>query len=405
MRVAVIGAGVAGLGAAYVLSRAHDVELFEQAERAGGHVNTIRHAGLALDTGFIVHNEPNYPVFGRLLRELGVATQRSEMSFSVSCGSCGLEWSGRRPFAQGRRIADMRFLSLLGEVIRWLRTAERSLSDKSLEGRTLGAYVEERGYSQRFRSHFLVPLASALWSSAPERALDFPAAYAIRFFERHGMLGLRRHRWRTVSDGAETYVSALLERVQGQVHLGMGARSVRRNDSGVEVVTEDGETRRYDKVVLATHADQALALLADPSEAERNALGAWRYTTNEAVLHTDERFLPRVRSARASWNYQLNGQRKPTVTYYLNRLQRLHSDRHYCVTLNRSDEIDPERALQRTVYTHPLYTLESLAAQSLLPQLSGQRHTEYAGAYHGYGFHEDGFASGVRAAAALGVDW
>jgi len=405
MKVAIIGAGAAGLGAAYVLSKAHDVELFEQDERAGGHVNTVRHEGLGLDTGFIVHNEPNYPVFGRLLRELGVATQPSEMSFSVSCGSCGLEWSGRRPFAQGRRIADLRFLSLLGEVTRWLRTAERALGDRSLEGRTLGAYVEERGYSQRFRSHFLVPLASALWSSAPERALDFPAAYGIRFFERHGMLGLRRRRWRTVSGGAETYVNALLERLRGQVHLGLGIRSVRRDASGVEILTEDGETRRYEKVVLATHADQALALLADPSEAERKTLGAWRYTTNEAVLHTDERFLPRVRSARASWNYQLNGHSKPTVTYYLNRLQRLDTERHYCVTLNRSEEIDRESVLERTVYTHPLYTLESLAAQKELPALSGRRNTEYAGAYYGYGFHEDGFASGVRAAAALGVDW
>ncbi len=405
MRVAIIGAGVAGLGAAYVLSKAHDVELFEQDDRPGGHVNTVRRDGLALDTGFIVHNEPNYPVFGRLLRELGIATRRSEMSFSVSCDDCGLEWSGRRPFAQGRRLADIRFLSLLGEIVRWLRTAEHALVDGSLEGRTLGSYVEERGYSRRFRSHFLVPLASALWSSAPERALDFPAAYGIRFFERHGMLGLRRHRWRTIEGGAQTYVDALLERMRGPVHLGLGVRSVRRDVSGVELVTVDGETRRFDKVVLATHADQSLALLADPSEDERRLLGAWRYTTNDAVLHTDERFLPRVSSARASWNYQLNGQTKPTVTYYLNRLQRLDTETDYCVTLNRSDEIDPERTLMRAVYTHPLYTLESLASQAALPTLSGQRNTEYAGAYHGYGFHEDGFASGVRAAAALGVDW
>ncbi len=405
MRVAIVGAGVAGLGAAYVLSKAHDVELFEQADRAGGHVNTFRHEGLGLDTGFIVLNEPNYPAFGRLLRELGVATRRSEMSFSVSCGECGLEWSGRRPFAQRRRLADRRFLSLLAEVARWLRTAEGALADGSLEGRTLGSYADERGYSQRFRSHFLMPLASALWSSAPERALDFPAAYGIRFFERHGMLGLKRHRWQTIEGGAQTYVSALLERVRGEVRLGLGVRAVRRDDSGVDVVADDGETRRFDKVVLATHADQSLGLLADPSSDERKLLGAWQYTSNEAVLHTDERFLPTVASARASWNYELNGSSKPTVTYYLNRLQRLEAEKHYCVTLNRSEEIDPESALMRTVYTHPLYTLESMAAQVELPLLSGQRHTEYAGAYHGYGFHEDGFTSGVRAAAALGVDW
>ncbi len=405
MHIAIVGSGVAGLGAAHVLSRAHDVELFEQRDRPGGHVNTVRHDGLGLDTGFIVHNEPNYPIFGRLLRELGVATRRSEMSFSVSCGDCGLEWSGRRPFAQGRRLADRRFLSLLNEVVRWLRTAEGALEDGSLEGRTLGAYVDERGYSQRFRRHFLMPLASALWSSSPERALDFPAAYGIRFFERHGMLGLRRHRWRTVEGGAHTYVAAMLERLRGQVHLGLGVRAVRRDDSGVELVAEDGETRRFDKVVLATHADRSLALLADPSDDERRLLGAWQYTRNEAVLHTDERFLPRVSAARASWNYHVNGSSKPTVTYYLNRLQRLDAQKHYCLTLNRSDEIDPETTLMRTVYTHPLYTLESMAAQAELPVLSGRRHTEYAGAYHGYGFHEDGLASGVRAAAALGVKW
>ena len=396
---------MAGLGAAYVLSKAHEVEVFEAAERAGGHVNTVCHKGVALDTGFIVHNQPNYPVFGRLLRDLGVATRRSEMSFSVSCGDCGLEWSGRRPFAQGRRLADRRFLSLLAEVVRWLRTAEGALEDGSLEGRTLGSYVTERGYSQRFRSHFLMPLASALWSSAPEQALDFPAVYGIRFFERHGMLGLRRHRWQTIEGGAHTYVAAMVERLRGHVHLGLGVRAVRRDDSGVELVTEDGEARRYDKIVLATHADQSLRLLVDPSDDERRLLGAWQYTSNDAVLHIDERFLPRVRSARASWNYHLNGSTKPTVTYYLNRLQRLDSDTHYCLTLNRSDEIDPESTLMRTVYTHPLYTLESMAAQAELPALSGRRHTVYAGAYHGYGFHEDGLASGVRAAAALGVEW
>ena len=200
-------------------------------------------------------------------------------------------------------------------------------------------------------------------------------------------------------------MSALLEQLRGQVHLGLGVRAVRRNATGVEIVAEDGETRRFDKAVLATHADQALALLADPSDDERRLLGVWQYTTNAAVLHTDERFLPTVRSARASWNYQLNGSSKPTVTYYLNRLQRLDTDTHYCVTLNRSDEIDPVSTLFRTLYTHPLYTLESMEAQAELPRLSRQRHTEYAGAYHGYGFHEDGFASGVRAAAALGVEW
>jgi predicted NAD/FAD-binding protein len=403
MKIVVIGSGVAGLGAAYLLSRAHDVELFEKDDRAGGHVNTVEHNGLGLDTGFIVHNTPNYPYLNRLFRELEVGVQESEMSFSVACGGCGLEWSGRRPFAQARNVANLRFHRFLLEVARWLRT-DMSTLDTS-EDLTLGQYTDSQGYSERFRSHFLVPLTSALWSTAPERALDFPAAYAIRFFEHHGMLGFGRFRWRTVSGGSRRYVARLLERLPGKAHIGLGARAIRRTADGVELTTEDGETRRFDKAVVATHADQALALLGDASREEQSALGAFRYTVNETVLHTDERFLPRARAARASWNYQVNGALKPTVTYYLNRLQRLDTDEHYCVTLNRTDDIDPERVIMRTVYDHPLYTLDTLRGQQEIAALNGARHTLFAGAHLGNGFHEDGLASAVRAAAALGVDW
>jgi uncharacterized protein len=403
MRVAVIGAGVSGLGAAYLLARAYEVELFEQSERPGGHVNTIEHRGLGLDTGFIVHSAQNYPYLGRLFSELGVHTQDSEMSFSVSCGDCGLEWSGKRPFAQRRRLGDPRFGRFLVEVGRWLRTA-RSTLDES-EGISLRQYVDRHGYSSRFRTHFLVPLTSALWSTAPERALDFPAAYAIRFFEHHGMLGFGRFRWRTVTGGSRTYVRALLERFPGTVHLGLPARELRRTADGVEVRTADGELRRFDRAVVATHGDQGLALLADPSDEERSALGAFRYTANDATLHTDERFLPRTRAARASWNYAVNGSVRPAVTYYLNRLQRLETDEHYCVTLNRAAEIDPERVVMQTVYEHPLYTLDTLRGQREAEALQGLRHTAYAGAYLGNGFHEDGLASGVRAAATFGVTW
>ena len=302
----------------------------------------MHHGGLALDTGFIVHNEPNYPLLTRLFRELGVGVQAAEMSFSVSCGACGLEWSGKRPFAQPRRTVDPRFLSLLAEVVRWLRTARRSLDEADYEERTLDEYVTERRYSRRFRTHYLVPLTSALWSTAPERALEFPAAYAIRFFEHHRMLGFGRHRWRTVTGGAETYVRALLERLGGRVHLGLGVRAVHRMPDGVELRTDDDAARRFDAVVVATHGDEALRLLADPSDEETRVLGAFRTTPNDVVLHTDARFLPRAHGARASWNYQLSGAVKPTVTYYLNALQQLEADDHWCVTLNRTDEIDPE---------------------------------------------------------------
>ena len=402
MRVAVVGAGISGLGAAYLLARAHDVEVFEQAGRAGGHTRTIRSRGLALDTGFLVHNERNYPLLLRLFRELGVATQESEMSFSVSC-ACGLEYSGRRPFAQPQRLADPRFHGLLWEIGRWLRTARRSLERVDCESWSLGRYLDERRFSERFRRHFIVPLTSALWSTAPGRALEFPAAYAIRFFENHGMLGFGRFGWRYVTGGSDTYVRALAERLGASLHVDLGARALRRGPDGVELTTEDGETRRFDAAVIATHADQALALLADPSEDERRVLGAFPYTRNDVVLHTDASFLPRTRAARASWNYRLGDDGRPTVTYYLNRLQRLDGDRDYCVTLNQP--VPDEHVLDRGVMEHPLFTVESLAAQRELPALSGARRTYYAGAHHGNGFHEDGLASGVRAAAALGVAW
>jgi uncharacterized protein len=412
LKVAVVGAGISGLGAAYLLARAHEVDVFEQEGNAGGHTNTVsqRVNGklLGLDTGFLVHNERNYPLLRRLFGELGVRTQDAEMSFSVSCDRCGLEYSGRRPFAQRRNLARPRFVALMAEVARWLRTARRSLEQSDYEEHTLAGYVAERGYSERFRDHFLVPLTSALWSTAPEKALDFPAAYAIRFFDHHGMLGFGRFGWRAVTGGSRTYVDALLGRLgRGRVQLGRGVRAVRRNPDGVEVTTVDGETRRFDQVVIATHADQALRLLADPSAEERRLLGAFAYTVNDTVLHTAGSLLPRSRAARASWNFAAGrpASGKPTVTYYLNRLQRLEEDSDYCVTLNRSDEIDPESVIARFAYEHPLYTVTSLRAQRELAALSGVRRTYYAGAHLGNGFHEDGLASGVAAAAALGAAW
>ncbi|MGH3022956.1 MAG: NAD(P)/FAD-dependent oxidoreductase [Gaiellaceae bacterium] len=401
MRVAVIGSGVAGLGAAYVLSRAHEVEVFEQDERPGGHVNTVSVDGLALDTGFLVHNERNYPLLGRLFAELGIRTQESDMSFSVTCCDCGLEYAGRRPFAQPRNAASARFHTLLWEIGRWLRTARRSLDQRDLDGWSLLRYLDEYRYSERFRRHFLVPLTSALWSTAPARALEFPAVHAIRFFDNHGMLGFRRFRWRSVAGGSRTYVDAVVERLGG-IRTGLPVRSVRRRPDGVFVRTADGESDRFDRAVVATHADEALALLEDATERERRLLGAFPYTANDAVLHTDRSFLPRARSARASWNYRVNGAVRPTITYWLNSLQRLDAETDYLVTLN--EQVPEEHVRGRFRYTHPVFTVDALAAQERLPELAGGT-TVFAGAYHGNGFHEDGLASGVRAAAALGVRW
>jgi uncharacterized protein len=396
MRIAVVGSGISGLGAAYVLSRVHDVQIFERDGRAGGHANTVARDGLALDTGFLVHNERNYPLLTRLFRELGVSTHESDMSFSVSCSGCGLEYSGRCPFAQPANAARPLFLSLLWEIGRWLRTARPGDDSQSL-----GEYLDAHGYSQRFRHHFLVPLTSALWSTAPGRALEFPAAYAIRFFDNHGMLGFGRFRWRTVTGGSRRYVDAIARLLGERLQLGKGVRSIRRLPDFVELRIGE-EVERFDRVVIATHADQALALLEDPTPDERRVLDGFEYTRNEAVLHTDSRFLPRTPAARAAWNYRLADDGRPTVTYHLNRLQALEAERDYCVTLNEA--VPEEHVLDRFTYEHPLYTVGTLRAQAALPLLAGGR-THYAGAYFGNGFHEDGLASGVAAARLLGVEW
>src|SRR5690242_12678099 len=318
------------------------------------------------------------------------------MSFSVSCAGCGLEYSGRRPFAQPGNAARPAFLALILEIGRWLRTAR---ADD--ESQSLGDYLDEHGYSQRFRSHFLVPLTSALWSTAPGRALEFPAAYAVRFFDNHGMLGFGRFRWRTVTGGSRRYVDAIGGRLGGRLRLGAPVRSLRRTPDGVELRVGDA-VERFDHVVVATHADQALALLEDPTADERRVLGRFAYTTNQAVLHTDSRHLPRTRRAAASWNYRVGEGGRPTITYHLNRLQGLDADRDYCLTLN--EEVADDHVLERFTYEHPLYTVDTLRAQAELPRIAGPT-THYAGAHFGNGFHEDGLASGVAVARALGVDW
>ena len=403
MRIAIVGSGISGLGAAYLLSRSHEVSVFEREGRAGGHANTVIHRGLALDTGFLVHNERNYPLLGRLFAELGVSTHESDMSFSVACGGCGLEYSGRRPFADPANAAKPGFLALLWEIGRWLRTARPSLERADYSRFSLAEYLDEHRYSERFRHHFLVPLTSALWSTAPGSALEFPAAYAIRFFDNHGMLGFGRFRWRTVTGGSREYVGAIARRLGPGLQLGTGVRSIRRTPDAVELRTDDGVMRTFDHVVVATHADQALGLLEDPSAEESRALGGFEYATNEAVLHTDSSFLPRARRARSAWNYRLGDDGRPTVTYHLNQLQRLDAADDYCVTLN--EQVAEEHVIARFSYDHPQYTLSTLRAQQELQALCGKRRTWYAGAHFGNGFHEDGLASGVSAAAGLGVAW
>ena len=411
MRIAVIGSGIAGLGAAHLLSQAHEVRLLEADDRLGGHTSTVAHprgdgSVVALDTGFIVHNLPNYPNLVRLFRELGVATQESDMSFSVTCRRCGIEYSGAHLERQPRVLASPRHLALLAEIARFIRRAPRTLRDD--EAVTLGDYARAEGYSDGFVRHFLIPITASIWSTAPDRALDMPAAFAIRFLDNHGILRFRRFTWRTVTGGSRRYVDAIAARLGGAVRLGSPVTAVRRGPDDAAIRVADGDWERYDQVVIATHPDQALAMLTDASDEERRILGAFTYAPSSSVLHTDETLLPR-RSARASWNYVTDDCRAPAphpaITYHLNTLQRLAEPDDYCVSLNMDDRIAPARVIRRFTYAHPQYSAESVAAQRALPSLSGARRTWYCGAYHGHGFHEDGFTSAVAVAHGLGVDW
>lgn len=403
-RIAVVGAGIAGLGAAHRLGPHADVTLFEADERLGGHAHTVAHddphlGPIGLDTGFLVYNRATYPRFGALLNELGVESRGSEMSFAVSCERCGLEYSGRRLWRQPRVATDRSVRSLLREIVRFMATGRRARRHPHMAHLTLDGFVTEFGYSRAFRDHFLVPLTAAIWSSAPGLARGFPMTHALAFYDNHSLLGFRRHTWLTVEGGSRRYVDAVAGRLGDRARTGCPVRGVTR-DGGVALHTGT-DTHRADGVVLATHPDQALGLLADATAAERDVLGALPYTSNTAILHTDTALLPRRAACRAAWNYQLadcgDPATPPTMTYYLNRLQRIASPVDYMVTLNRAD-VDPARVIRTIRYAHPQYTHASRAARARLPEIQGTHRTWYAGAYHGNGFHEDGLRAGQRAA-------
>ena len=415
-RVAVIGSGVSGLTAAYLLQRRYDVALFEADERLGGHAHThdlptADGRVAAVDSGFIVHNERTYPNLLRLFAELGVATRDSEMSMSVRCEGCGLEYAGARGvrgvFAQTTNATNPRFLRMLAEIKRFHLHAKRVLRGDPGDV-TLRAFVVIGGYSRYFVDHFLIPLVSAVWSSGPEPTMRYPARYLFEFLNHHGMLAVSGSpRWKTVVGGSRSYVEQAAKGLSA-VHASTPVRAVVRHADHVEVRDDADDAHRFAKVVVATHPDQALRLLADPTDAERRVLGAFEYSVNETLLHTDTAILPRARAAAASWNYL-----KPAcssadgpvrVSYHMNRLMRLTEPEDYVVTLNAADRVDEAKVLRRMVYEHPIYTPDSLAAQRGLPALNDDR-VAYAGAYHGWGFHEDGCASGVRAAEHFGSGW
>ncbi|MFE2459220.1 NAD(P)/FAD-dependent oxidoreductase [Streptomyces sp. NPDC059402] len=415
-RTAVVGSGVAGLTAAYVLGHAHHVTLYEADDRLGGHAHTHELTASdgrvhRVDSGFIVHNRRTYPNLLRLFDELGVATQESEMSMSVRCEGCGLEYAGARGpaglLARPSNALNGPYLRMLAQVPRFHRAARRLLDGNAADqALTLGEFLAREGFTPYFRAHFMTPVVSAVWSCDAATALRYPAAYLFRFLHHHGMLAVGGSPvWRTVTGGSRSYVDRIAERLP-DVRTATPVRSVARHADGVDVTAADGTTDTYDHLVVAVHPDQALELLADPTPAEKEVLGAFRYSRNATLLHTDTALLPRSRGARSSWNYLMPacdaGADRVRVSYDMNRLQRLDAADTYVVTLGGEDRVAPGRVLARMTYEHPVYTPESVTAQHRLPELRTPV-TAYAGAYHGWGFHEDGCRSGVEAAAALGV--
>jgi uncharacterized protein len=415
-RVAVIGAGVAGLTAGYLLSRRFDVTVYEADERLGGHAHThdvVDAAGRAnrIDSGFIVHNERTYPRLRRLFGELGVKTQPTEMSMSIRCDGCGLEYAGGRGpggvVAQPRRLAQARFLRMLAEVRRFHRAAKRVLAEGNDE-LTWGGFLAEHRFSRYFVQHFAVPLVACVWSSGYDAALGYPARYLFRFLDHHGMLNVTGSpRWRTVTGGSATYVDALKPHL-GHIRTQKPVTAVLRHDDGVQVRTADDMTTEYDRVVLATHADTALDVLDDATAEEKSLLTAFDYTENPVWLHQDASVLPKAPRARSSWNYRLTGCDDPSgevlVSYWMNRLHGLDSPDDYLVTLNPGGWVDESTVISAMTYHHPVFTRESVAAGRELRTAGGPR-LAFAGAHLGWGFHEDGCRSGVEAAARFGAGW
>jgi predicted NAD/FAD-binding protein len=422
-RVAVIGSGIAGLTAAYVLQRECDVTLFEADDRLGGHAHThelpAEHGrSIHVDSGFIVHNEKTYPNLLRLFGELGVSTQDSDMSMSIRCGGCGLEYAGGQHlaglFPSVRNLRNPRYLYLLSEITRFHRRARALLAEPVIDvGRpvpedTLTQFLDRGRFSQYFRSHFAAPMVSAVWSCSPDVAGEYPARYLFRFLANHGMLSVSGSpQWRTVVGGSARYVERAAKQLTA-VQTSTPVRSVRRLADGVELIDDGAQPLSFDAAVIATHPAQALRMLAEPTAAEREILSALTYSVNPTVLHTDESVLPRATRAQASWNYYLPSCRARAdsvrVSYDMNRLQRLNTETRYVVSLNDDGAVDPGTVIARMVYEHPIFTSASVAAQTRLPELRDGR-IAFAGAYHGWGFHEDGCRSGVEAAASLGVTW
>lgn len=412
MKIAIIGSGISGLTCAYLLNRQHDVHVFEASDWIGGHTHTVdvevKGKHFAIDTGFIVFNDWTYPNFIRLLDQLGVSSKPTEMSFSVQDPDSGTQYNGNTLntlFAQRRNLLSPGFWGMLRDILRFNREVVRDLQQARIAAdTTLGDYLRQQRYGQRFIDHYIVPMGAAIWSMSLADMQRFPLQFFVRFFKNHGLLSTtHRPQWRVINGGSRSYIAPLCASFAERIRLNCPVQQVERDTAGVTLHSAAGQ-ERFDAVVFACHSDQALRLLATPSPAETEILGALRYADNDVVLHTDTRVLPSRRLAWASWNYRLGGstQQPAALTYNMNILQGLQSDTTFCVSLNQSAAIDPSKILNRFRYAHPQYSLDGLAAQARWQELHGAQNSYYCGAYWANGFHEDGVVSALRVAAAFG---
>jgi len=414
VKIAIVGAGVSGLTAAYVLSNQHDVTLFEREETLGGHAHTVDASGgdadYPVDTGFLVYNDATYPKFISLLERLGVSSKESSMSFSYQDVRRGLQWKGsslNTIFAQRRNIFRLSFLRMVTDILSFNKTLRGLLESPISPTLTLADVLEQRQWSQEFVDWYLIPMGAAIWSADPLTFAEIPARTFAEFFSRHGLLRVRgRPVWRTIDGGSRSYVTRLEQEIalRGKIHLATPVESIRRSDAGVDIVTEGG-VESFDHVVIACHSDEALAMLERPSDDERLVLGAIRYQSNDVTLHFDESLLPTTRRARAAWNYRRDDDDElATLTYDVSALQSIASPRRFLVSLNSDQRIDPAKVLARFRYSHPVLDQLTVLAQQQRHRLNENR-TSYCGAYFGYGFHEDGVASALEACESLGASW
>ncbi|MFS1524867.1 NAD(P)/FAD-dependent oxidoreductase [Microbulbifer sp. 2304DJ12-6] len=416
MRIAIVGSGIAGLTAAYLLSRKHEITVFEALDRLGGHTATVAvqegDRQLAIDTGFIVYNDWTYPNFIRLLDELGIQSQPTSMGFSVRCEREGFEYAGNNLnalFSQRANLLSAGHWRMLWDIVRFNRAALRDWRQGRLhEGLTLGEYLPANGYSAEFANRYLVPMGSAIWSASVAQMLEFSVSFFVRFFFNHGLLNVfRRPQWRVVKGGSREYIGPLSAPFADRIRLSTPVESVLRRPGGVDLVTDSGQRESFDAVVFACHSNQALRCLGDASDPERQILSAIPYACNQVVLHTDTSLLPQHRRSWSSWNYRLRTERDrlPVLTYNMNILQGLKTRKTYCVSLNAGARIDPDRVLARFEYAHPQFSVAGSRAQAQWARINGVNRTWFCGAYWANGFHEDGVNSALRVAEQLGVRW